>query len=241
MPHVSTSLLSWAELPAAFSAFPGSENWLGVLQRHWELLGEARAVVRTTAVGDEEAPAKLYAESLELLRIAIDRGGDAPVVDVGPGGGFPGLVIAAVIPEWTIVLVEALQKRARLLESMAHELGMGNVVVVSERAEVAGHGAWRERAGLVTARAVAPTRELLEYTAPFARPGGVLALAKGSSAPAELAESGPALAALGCGQVELVATRPEVSATPWVMVARKVTPTRPAYPRRAGMPHKRPL
>lgn len=138
-------------------------------------------------------------------------------------------------------LVEARRKRANLLEEMAEALGLANVTAHGERAEEAGRGALRERADLVIARAVAPLPVLLEYTAPLAATGGTIAAVKGSRGEAELAEAETALVALNCEHTGTEQMRSEIAGQMRVLLFRKrgATPTR--YPRRPGMPEKRPL
>lgn len=190
----------------------------------------------------DSAVQRHYAESLELLRIAFEHGADpSTIVDVGSGGGYPGLVLAAALPRSTVHLVEPLQKRARLLESIAGEMGLENVTVHARRAEEVGRGSLRGSATLVTARAVAALAELLEYTAPLSAPGGVLALPKGSGHPEELAGAERAMAELGVSHSATVAMRPEVSDAVSVVLFAKTGPTPERYPRRPGMPAKRPL
>ena len=195
-----------------------------------------------TAVPQAEVVQRHYAESLELLRLAEDQCGVPGVtIDVGSGGGYPGLVIAIVRPETIVRLVEPLQKRARLLESIAAELGLENVTIHPVRAEEAGRGPLRESAGLVTARAVAALPELLEYTAPLAAPGGWLAFPKGSAHPEELTAATNALSELGCEHRATVAMRSEISSAVNVLLFEKRSATPARYPRRPGMPAKRPL
>ncbi len=235
--------LDWAGLPILFSDVPGSGRWLPLLQAHAALLEAARDRVRVTAVASDEAVRRQYAESLELLRIAEDHtvGSGSPLVDVGSGGGFPGLVIAIVRPELEVHLVEPLQKRARLLAEMAAELGLRNVTVHPVRAEEAGRGQLRDSAAVVTARAVAELRELLEYTAPLAAPGGLLVFPKGSAFKEELDGAAAAMQELACDYQGFVPMRPEVSETLGLALFRKRAETPSRYPRRAGMPAKRPL
>jgi 16S rRNA (guanine527-N7)-methyltransferase len=233
---------SWDDLPQTFPMFPRPDLWLPRLRRHAALIEEAATHTRVTAVTGPDVVRRQYAESLETLRIALTVSPEPEAVaDVGSGGGFPGLVMAAVLPGLPVTLVEPLQKRARLLESIAADLGLGNVSVVAARAEDAGRGDLRERFALVTARAVAGLRELIEYTAPLARTGGWLALPKGSSAAAEVEAAGRALAELGCEYRSTVPMRSEVSDTGVVVVIEKASPTPARYPRRPGIPAKRPL
>ncbi len=233
----------WDELPALFPSLAEPERWLPLLQAHLDLVSRAEGHTRVTAVAPGEAIQRHYAESLETWRIALEASGAIPdaVVDVGSGGGYPGLVMACVAPQTRFALVEPLQKRARLLEAAADELALTNVAVYAQRAEDAGRGPLRESAGLVTARAVAALPALLEYTVPFAARGGAIALPKGSALPAELAEATNAMAQLGCEHETTVAMRPAISEALTVALFRKVATTPQRYPRRPGVPRKRPL
>lgn len=231
-------MLAWESLPELFPRLAEPERWLPLLRRHAHLLAESP--VQTTTVKGEMVVARHYAESLEAYRLS-----GAPeagvVVDVGSGGGFPGLVIAAVAPGVEVHLVEARRKRADLLGEMAAALGLANVRAHGERAEEAGRGALRERADLVIARAVAPLPVLLEYTAPLAATGGTIAAVKGSRGEAELAEAGGALETLNCEHTATEQMRAEVAGQMRVLLFRKLGATPSRYPRRPGMPEKRPL
>ncbi len=231
-------MLEWEMLPALFPDLEEPGRWLPLLRRHAELLAESP--VQTTTVTGEDVVARHYAESLETYRLAAAPNGGV-VVDVGSGGGFPGLVIAAVAPDVEVHLVEARKKRAELLAELAATLGLANVAAHGERAEEAGRGGLRDSASLVVARAVAPLPVLLEYTAPLAATGGTIAAVKGSRGEAELAESEAAMAALACEHTGTEGMREEVAGRMSVQLFRKTGPTPPRYPRRPGMPAKRPI
>ncbi|MCY3506417.1 MAG: 16S rRNA (guanine(527)-N(7))-methyltransferase RsmG [Chloroflexi bacterium] len=231
-------MLAWESLPELFPRLAEPERWLPLLRRHARLLAESP--VQTTTVKGEMVVARHYAESLEAYRLSGAPEAGA-VVDVGSGGGFPGLVIAAVAPEVEVHLVEARRKRAGLLTEMAEALGLARVTAHGERAEEAGRGALRERADLVIARAVAPLPVLLEYTAPLAATGGTIAAVKGSRGEAELAEAGGALATLNCEHTATEQMRGEIAGQMRVLLFRKLGATPSRYPRRPGMPEKRPL
>lgn len=233
--------LSWDDLPLLFPGYAEPGRWLPLLRRHLELVGEAAGHTRVTAVEASEAIRRQYAESLEILRIAEGRGRFEMAADIGSGGGYPGLVMAAVRPEMEVHLVEPLRKRARLLEAMAAELGLGNVRVHEARAEEAGRGPLRDTIPLVTARAVAELREVLEYTAPFASNGGLIALPKGSGFAGELESAKAAMDALSVAFEDAEPMRPEISETLVVALFRKRGATAERYPRRSGVPGKRPL
>lgn len=109
--------------------------------------------------------------------------GEGVIVDVGSGAGLPGIVIAAVLPEREVVLIEPMERRVAWLEEVAAELGLDKVRVLRGRAEEY-HGALE--AGVVTARAVAAVDKLIKWCAPLLAPGGHMALLKGRSAPDEI-------------------------------------------------------
>ncbi|MGE3073309.1 MAG: 16S rRNA (guanine(527)-N(7))-methyltransferase RsmG [Dehalococcoidia bacterium] len=235
--------MEWDELPGLFPMLPEPARWLPLLRRHLELIVAAEEHTRVTSVAPADAIQRHYAESLETWRIAVEASGSMPAtaVDVGSGGGFPGLVMACITPGTTFHLVEPLQKRARLLEAMASDLGLSNVRVHPQRAEDAGKGPLRDAAPLVTARAVAKLAELLEYTAPFAAVGGLVALPKGSGLAGELEHAARAMEKLSCRHLGTWQMRPEVSDSARVAVFEKTAMTGSVYPRRAGVPGKQPL
>ncbi|MFN0095434.1 MAG: 16S rRNA (guanine(527)-N(7))-methyltransferase RsmG [Dehalococcoidia bacterium] len=238
---VITAQLSWEDLPGLFPGLPEPGRWLPLLQGHAAALDGAADRVRVMSVPPAEAVQRQWAESLEVVRLAGAVAPGAVWVDVGSGGGFPGLVAAIVLPAVTMHLVEPLQKRARLLEEISASLGLGNVTVHAQRGEEACHGSLRGAADIVTARAVAELRELLEYTAPFAAEGGRLLFPKGSAFDGELAAAGRARDLLGCELIAVEDFRPEVSSHLRLATFRRHGPIPAAYPRRAGVPAKRPL
>ncbi len=236
-------LADWDDLARLFAA-EAAEGTIDRLRRHWSLVETGEQAGRLTAVEAVEAVRRQYGESLELLRIAEEAVGGGPgfrYADIGTGGGWPGLVVACARPGWEVHLVEPLQKRARFLEAAARELGCTNVTVHALRAEEAGRGPLREACGLVTARAVAELRVVLEYAAPLAAVGGVIALPKGSRLEEELAAAEAAVAELGCALDRVVPMRPEVSETVRVALFRKRAACPARYPRRAGVPERRPI
>jgi 16S rRNA (guanine527-N7)-methyltransferase len=237
------NVLAWDDLGRLFAGEVDGAA-IGRLQQHWALVEGNETAGRLTAVAAEEAVRRQYGESLELLRIAegaLGGGGAIRYADIGTGGGWPGLVAACTRPGWEVHLVEPLQKRARFLAAAARELGLANVTVHAVRAEEAGRGPLREACRLVTARAVAELRVVLEYAAPLAAIGGVIALPKGSRLGEELAAAEAAVAELGCELEGITAMRAEVSETVLVVLFRKRSACPARYPRRAGLPERRPI
>lgn len=209
------------------------------------LLYEANARINLTAIRDPaEAWSRHVLDSLTLLpwvgamqdRVG-EQGRAGSLIDVGSGGGLPGLVIACVQPDLPITLVESTGKKARFLTQAAAALGLDRVEVLAERAEVIGRDpAHRERHDLVTSRAVGPLNVLAEYLVPLARPDGTLLAIKGARAEEEIAEAKQALYHLHAEVVEVVPT-----ATGRVVVLAKTRPIPRAYPRATGEPKRKPL
>jgi 16S rRNA (guanine527-N7)-methyltransferase len=222
-----------------------TSNQLAAFELYARRLMKAGLRTNLTSTRDREAVYRRhFVESLALLRVLQER--DlirSPAIDVGSGAGFPGLPIKIARPDVDLTLVEATGKKARFLESIVAELGLATVTVVDARAEQLAHnpvhrGAFR----LALARAVAPLPVLLELTLPFLSMEGVLAAPKGGAAQRELRASANALAELGgaieaAPPMELPLDGPQQT----VIIVRKTGPTPERYPRRPGMPSKRPL
>jgi 16S rRNA (guanine527-N7)-methyltransferase len=222
-----------------------TSNQLSAFELYARRLMKAGLRTNLTSTRDREAVYRRhFVESLALLRVLQER--DlirSPAIDVGSGAGFPGLPIKIARPDVDLTLVEATGKKARFLESIVAELGLATVTVVDARVEQLAHnpvhrGAFR----LALARAVAPLPVLLELTLPFLSMEGVLAAPKGGAAQRELRASANALAELGgaieaAPPMELPLDGPQQT----VIIVRKTGPTPERYPRRPGMPSKRPL
>jgi 16S rRNA (guanine527-N7)-methyltransferase len=221
-------------------------------QRQFEmysvLLQDASRSVNLTAVRDTEGIMRtLFLDSLTLLQplqAYISPRGQMLVVDVGSGAGIPGLPLKIVRPEWQLVLIESVGKKARFLSSVVEALDLARVTVLNERAEAAG---WRKElrdtADACLARAVAPLSVLLELCTPFVRSGGVLLFPKSGDVTAEIDAARVAAHTMRAELLERW-TVPEalgLGSNRFVLVYRKVGPTPPGYPRRIGLARSRPL
>lgn len=196
-----------------------------------------------TAIADEEGiRVRHFLDSLSCATVTGPLDGQS-LVDVGTGAGFPGLPLKILYPRLALTLVESVTKKTRFLQEVVAELGLEDVQIVDERAETVGQNRQhREQYDWAAARAVAALPVLAEYLLPLCRLGGHMLAMKGESAPQEVEQAGEALKKLGGAPPTLhpihLPRRPE---TYYLVVSKKLAPTPEAYPRRPGMPGKRPL
>ena len=183
-----------------------------------------------------------FLDSLTCATVTGDLNGRR-LIDVGTGGGFPGLPLKILYPQLRLTLVESVSKKTRFLEALVAELGLEDVTILDERAEtVAQQEAHRAQYDWAVARAVAELRVLVEYLLPLCRPGGRALAQKGESARAEAEDAAEAVERLGGGRPAFHTVRlPGRDVTHYLVVVEKVAPTPGKYPRRPGRPAKRPL
>lgn len=181
--------------------------------------------------------AELVSDSLVLL----DHLGEAnTVVDVGSGGGLPGLPLKIMRPGLRLTLVESDQAKAAFLVTACATLGLEGVEVVPRRAEEVGHDQrYRETFDVAVARALAPMPVLVELCLPLVRVGGRLLAQKTEREDVEPATN--AIEKLGGKLSRVVAAPSEARRGGTVVIIDKVSPTLPTYPRRAGVPARKPL
>ena len=206
------------------------------------LLTERNRMMDLTSVPEEEMPRRHYLDS--VLPLLLEPALIAPTVrimDVGSGAGFPGVPLAILRPEQPIALLEATGRRCDFLSDVIERLHLDQVRVVPMRAEEAGRRPeHRERYDVTVSRAVAALNELLEYMLPLTAVGGKALCWKGQKAGQEIAEAAYAASVLGgASPVERLYTAEQDSVC--VVTAFKLSPAPEAYPRRPGIPHKRPL
>ncbi|NLT41253.1 MAG: 16S rRNA (guanine(527)-N(7))-methyltransferase RsmG [Anaerolineae bacterium] len=229
---------------------PVREQHLPLFRRYYELLLEWNERFNLTAVTDEElVQVRHFADSLTCLlatpalMAAAQKGSTCRLVDVGAGAGFPGLPIKIIWPQSALTLLESVGKKCAFLAEVASDLGLTGVEVVNARAEEAGQdAAHRERYDVVLARAVADLPVLAEYCLPLARLQGLVIAQKGDDVAEEVVRAEHAVRLLG-GAVERVQSVevPGTALPRTLVVIRKESLTPAQYPRRPGVPARRPL
>jgi 16S rRNA (guanine527-N7)-methyltransferase len=211
---------SWGNLPVPLDPLPWSSDADKRLRR-WIL--ELLATPGLTAIRDPEEAWRVHVEQ-SLAAVPVVRALEGPIVDVGSGGGAPGLPLAAALPDREVTLLEANGRKALFLARIAGEFP--NVRLVRGRAEEQE----LETYGVAVARALARPPVAAELCLPLVREGGATVLFVGPSA--DVAEVGATAEKLGGGS-------PEAHAG--LLVIPKLGPTPPGFPRRPGMAAKRPL
>ena len=210
-------------------------------QRQLCAFGEAvirqNEVMNLTAITEPTQVAKLHLlDSLSLLTLADLKG--KRIIDVGCGAGFPGVPVKIACPEAKLTLLDSLGKRMNWLEQILPQLGV-EAECLTARAEEAVQTR-REKYDIATSRAVARLNILLELTAPYVKPGGLVLAMKGTAAREELSEAKNAISRLGL-KLEKVVEFPIDDTAHAVIVLRKVTHTPPQYPRRYAKIKQSPL
>lgn len=207
------------------------------------LIAWNRRVNLTRIVEPNEIAVKHFLDSL-AVRLALPPGSpSSTLIDVGSGAGFPGMPLKIACPDIRLTLLEATGKKAAFLQHLVEVLQLTGVTILVARAEEAGRQPdHREQYDVAVARAVAPLPVLAEYTLPLVKVGGTIIAQKGTDPATEVKTAAQALALLG-GQLDRIVpvTIPGLDAPRHLVLITKVKPTPQQYPRRPGMPAKRPI
>lgn len=217
---------------------------LAKLARYVDLLLETNRKFNLTGVRDrDEAWQRHIVDSLTLMPFLAPIAAGSQLIDVGTGGGLPGIPLALARNDLRVTLLEATGKKARFCAQCAAELGLDRVNTIHDRSETLGRDAkHRQRYNAVVCRAIGPMSTLLEYTMPLARVGGVVLAMKGPKVEGELDGAADALDLLGRGQVQVYdAYPPDFDKHTVVVIVTKQSATEDAYPRLPGVPRRDPL
>ena len=223
--------------------FPLTDRQKEQYERYFELLVEWNEKINLTAITEkDEVYLKHFYDSIAPILQGLIENQSIRLLDIGAGAGFPSLPMKILFPELDVTIIDSLNKRINFLHLLAEELGLSGVHFYHGRAEdFAQDKAFRAQFDIVTARAVARMQVLSELTIPYLKVGGRLLALKASNAPEELEEAKNALNLLFSKvednlQYELPNGDPR-----YITLVEKKKETPNKYPRKAGMPNKRPL
>ncbi|MFN2520198.1 MAG: 16S rRNA (guanine(527)-N(7))-methyltransferase RsmG [Candidatus Limnocylindria bacterium] len=216
---------------------------LALCERYADELIAANTSVNLTAITrPEDIAHKHFLDSFTALAIR-NWSAHERLVDVGSGAGFPGLALRIARPDLRVTLVESVAKKTRFLEALTQTLGLGDVEIRNERAEVTGRGGRRAGYDVATARAVGSLAACVEYLLPLLRVGGDAIVWKGRL-DEELPAGRRALAAVGGELVAVVPTANmgagDLLPGRHLVIMRKTRPTPDRFPRAAAQATRRP-
>ncbi|MBQ3145940.1 MAG: 16S rRNA (guanine(527)-N(7))-methyltransferase RsmG [Clostridia bacterium] len=209
--------------------------------KYMNILIEWNKVMNLTGITEpKEVIIKHFIDSLTVLN-KIDK--QSKIIDVGTGAGFPGIPIKIAFPETEVVLLDSLNKRINFLNEVIEKLQLKNIKTIHGRAEDYGKDKiHREKYDIAIARAVAPLNVLLEYLMPFVRINGKCICMKGSNLEEEIENSNNSVKVLG-GKVinkeEFFIPNTDIKRS--IIEIEKIKNTSNTYPRKAGIPTKKPL
>jgi 16S rRNA (guanine527-N7)-methyltransferase len=216
---------------------------LELLARYADLLVEWNQKINLTAIiSPEEIRVKHFLDSLSCS-LAFKGTDVSKMIDIGTGAGFPGIPLKIIYPEIQLTLVESVTKKTQFLYEVVQVLSLEDVEIYPSRAETLGKQAdHRESYSWAVARAVASLPILCEYLLPLVNIGGFMLAQKGDTALVELEQAQSAIEILGGKTVETIPVElPGVTQERYLVIIEKVSQTPEKYPRREGIPSKRPL
>ena len=242
MKHIKTAALDLGQ--------PTPESSLIKFKLYHRLIDEFSKTFNLTAIsGWAKIRDQLFIRS---LRIASQQGGNIPpgdwfdgktLLDVGTGAGIPGIPLKIIFPKLNITLLDSNKKKCFFLEKVIRELELEKIKIVNERAEILARNVkFREKYDVVTARGLAPLAVLIELCMPFVSIGGTAIFPKGNNISQEITKAHYAAEKLGSAPpIYTSISNPGSSAPDKMVYFLKISPTPNYYPRRPGIPKKKPL
>lgn len=220
-----------------------NERESSLLASFGDLVIETNQVMNLTAITEkDQIVEKHFLDAYSLVPVIRGLGLEKEqLIDLGSGAGFPGIPLAIFLPEMEITLLESMEKRCVFLRKVVDTLSLTNVKVCCDRAENWGRSEKRSGYGLVTARAVSSFRVLLEYALPLLKKEGYFFAYKGAKAEEEIKEAEKALSLLGGKVIDVYPYQLLEPGERCIIATQKQSETKEKYPRRVGIPEKKPL
>ena len=220
-----------------------SELQKNQFNRYYDLLIEWNDKINLTAITDKKDVIKKHFEDSLSITSVIDMNDIDSVIDVGTGAGFPGIPLKIVFPSLKLTLLDSLNKRINFLNTVVDELGLSDVTALHGRAEEIGRNAsYRESFDLCVSRAVANLSTLSEFCLPVVKIGGYFVSYKSEKADDEYNDAENAITLLSGGNVRIEdVIIPDTDLTRKMIIIEKIEKIDDKYPRRAGVPLKKPL
>lgn len=225
-----------------------SDDQINCFEKYYELLIEKNKVMNLTAITDkEDVIVKHFIDSIALIPYLLDKGininNELKIIDIGTGAGFPGLPLKIMMPDVKFTLLDSLNKRVSFLNEVIDELRLKDIEALHGRAEdYASDNKYREKYDICVSRAVANLSTLSEYCIPFVKEDGFFISYKAGESEEEINNSKNAIKILG-GKINKVEefVLPGTDASRVFVFIRKQELTDKKYPRKAGVPAKKPL
>ena len=233
-----------------FTKFRNSMNSIGIeltdsqlnaFETYYDMLIDRNKVMNLTAITEfDEVMDKHFLDSVYLFR-SIKLEADYKLIDIGTGAGFPGIPLKIVFPELKITLLDSLNKRVGFLNDVIEELNLNDIEAIHGRAEdIARNKAYRASYDIAVSRAVANLSTLSEYCLPFVKIGGKFVSYKSGDCADEVDNAKAAIQLLG-GKINKIDEFSYSNNSRSFIVIDKVMNTSNKYPRKAGLPSKKPL
>lgn len=216
---------------------------LAAFDRYYNELIEWNARINLTAITEyDQVIVKHFLDSISIAPTLRSLAPHGRLVDIGTGAGLPGIPLKIVLPDWHVTLLEATGKKVDFLNHVIAQLNLADTCAIHIRAEDAGQQPiYREQFDVAVARAVAQMATLVEYALPLVRIGGWFIAQKGVDVDDEVKQATYALNELGGRVHQVVPVQLPGLDVRHLIVVEKIAPTPAKYPRRAGLPERKPL
>jgi len=210
-----------------------------------ELVDWNKRMNLTSITGYEQVQIKHFLDSLTLvpaIRDAVGIKADLHLIDVGTGAGMPGIALKILLPETRVALLDSVSKKTAFLQHLKDRMRLDYVNIITGRAEEVGHQPeYRESFDIVVSRALTKLPTTIEFTLPFCRVGGLTIAQKKGAIGVELSQAARAIDILGGKLREVKEVDLQLLEQCLLVLVDKISPTPGEYPRRTGVPAKRPL